>query len=191
MRTLLVLFLLSPAAFADSGEIEIAGGYGGAVLDSSVGAPVVSVRAGVDAERFFSPGIRVTAVLGPEPQLESRAGIDINPASNRGWSVMAEARFHTPGQVQAILDLGAGLGRLVAAGDENSATVGDFAPAFQIGLGGRAFVVPGLAVGLQLLVPIWTGTHLALPVRFSPPPPEKELIVGAALCGSITFHFGG
>jgi len=191
MRAVLVLLVLSPAAFADPVEVDLAGGYG-EMADSSVGAPVVSVRAGPEIGGFFSPGVRVTGFLGPEGSDVTSGGPAQDRAANRGWSILADARFHTPGRIQGLLDLGVGLGRLIRAQgsiDEASPTVGDVSAAFQIGIGVRAFVGPSLALGVQLIGPIWTGTHLAAPVaQFSRP--EQHVVAGAALCGSVTFHFG-
>jgi hypothetical protein len=167
MRALFgVLLLLVPAATrADRGEVEIAGGAGGVSLPGSLQHdPVLSVRVGYDLWDFFSPGVRVTGVLGPEGLDFIGGGTPLDPTGDRAWSVLAEVRLHTPGRVQALVDLGAGLGRLVriqGASDETLATVGDVGPAFQAGGGLRVFVVPGFAVGLGAAVMRWTHTHSA------------------------------
>jgi len=190
MRAAIAALLVSWAALANPVEVELAGGAGETAY-SSVGAPVVSLRAGPEIGGFFSPGVRVTGFLGPEGSDVTSGGPAQDRAANRGWSVLADARFHTPGRIQGLLDLGVGLGRLIRAQDsidEASPMVGDVSAAFQIGIGVRAFVGPSLALGVQLIGNIWTGTHLATPVaHFSPA--EQHVVGGAALCGSVTFDF--
>jgi len=171
VRALLLILLASPAA-ARGGDLllELGAGTGGA-LDSSVLAPVLSVRAGMDFWEFFEPGVRATGVLGPE-------GVDFigggqggfgRGAGNRAWSVLGELRFHNPGRFQGTFQLAVGIGRLVRARsdvDESVATVGDVALAIQAGVGFRAFVLPRLALGLELDVLNWHGT--GAPQGFDP-----------------------
>src|SRR6267154_6847551 len=109
MRALLFVLLALPAAARSSDlRVELGAGTGGAI-DSSVLAPVLSVRAGMDFWEFFEPGLRVTGVLGPE-------GVDFIPggsggsgAGNRAWSVLGELRFHNPGRFQGLFQLGIGI----------------------------------------------------------------------------------
>src|SRR5437868_636414 len=163
MRALLFILLALPAAARSSDvRVELGAGAGGAI-DSSVLAPVLSARAGMDFWEFFEPGLRVTGVLGPE-------GVDFIPggqggfgrgAGNRAWSFLGEVRFHNPGRFQGLFQLGVGVGRLVRAStdvDESVATVGEVGLATQAGVGFRAFILPRLALGLELDVLNWRGT---------------------------------
>jgi hypothetical protein len=194
VRVLLAILLGVPAAArASDVRLELAVGAGGA-LDSSVLAPVLSVRAGMDLWEFFEPGLRVTGVLGPE-------GVDFIPggsggsgAGNRAWSVLGELRFHNPGRFQGMFQLGIGIGRLVRARtdtDETVATVGELGVATQAGVGFRAFVAPRLALGIELDVMNWHST--GPPPGFIPgtsfgavPGPSAA---GVCLCGSIAIGF--
>src|SRR5256885_6463021 len=104
MRVLFAILLGMPmAAKAGDVRVELAAGTGGA-FDSSVLAPVLSVRAGMDFWEFFEPGLRITGVLGPE-------GVDFigggqggfgRGAGNRAWLVLGELRFHNPGRIHAL-----------------------------------------------------------------------------------------
>src|SRR4051812_50118870 len=77
MRVLFAVLLGVPlSAKAADVRIEVAAGAGGA-FDSSVLAPVLSVRAGMDFWEFFEPGLRITGVLGPE-------GVDLIPGGQGG-----------------------------------------------------------------------------------------------------------
>jgi len=163
MRALLFILLALPAAARSSDvRVELGAGAGGAI-DSSVLAPVLSARAGMDFWEFFEPGLRMTGVLGPE-------GVDFigggqggfgRGAGNRAWSVLGELRFHNPGRFQGLFQLAVGIGRLVRARtdtDETLATVGNVGVATQAGVGFRAFVHPRVAIGLELDVLNWRGT---------------------------------
>jgi hypothetical protein len=143
------LALLPTAAQAQRLEIEGAAGFGGvpqfpiALADD----PVFSMRAGVDLWGFFAPGVRFTGVVG-RPRRDPVSGAQ----PDRAWTLLAEARLHTPGRVQALLDLGLGAGRIIPHDDEPGV-------AFQIGAGIRGFVTPALAIGGGIAVPVWTQTR--------------------------------
>ena len=143
------LGVLSPAAaHAQRFEIEGAVGFGG-VPDVSLVAsdPVFAMRAGLELWGFFAPGVRLTGVVG-----RARRDPVSGALADRAWTLLAEARFHTPGRVQAVLDLGLGAGRLIRRQDEPEL-------AFQIGAGIRGFVTPEVAIGGGMAVPVWTHTH--------------------------------
>ena len=143
------LAILPAAAHAHRFEIEGAAGFGG-VPEFPIGLaddPVFSMRAGVDLWGFFAPGVRLTGVIGrPRPDPVSGA------AADRAWALLAEARLHTRGRVQAVLDLGLGAGRILHRQQELHL-------AWQIGAGIRGFVTPEVAIGGGMAVPVWTQTN--------------------------------
>ena len=146
---LTALAVLSPAAaHAQRLEIEGAAGFGGVPDIATVASdPVFAVRAGLDLWGFFAPGVRLTGVVG-----RARRDPVSGALADRAWTLLAEARFHTPGRVQAVLDLGLGAGRLIRRQDEPEL-------AFQIGAGIRGFITPEVAIGGGMAVPVWTQTR--------------------------------
>ena len=140
-------------------ELELTGGAGGAVGDSSVVAPVASARIGYDLGGF-TPGVRLTGVLGP-PGLHYFTRETPGASGNQAWSLLAEAAIHSPGRLQMQVALGAGIGRLVRAQQsvpDTFALEGRTGPAFQGAIGVRYFAVPQqLAVGVQLSGGLWSN----------------------------------
>ena len=147
-----ILFCSPIAARGERFEVELGAGAAKNIEHSP--APVVSLRVGTDFVDVFAPGIRATAMVGPD--VPRRRG---DPAANRAWSVLAELRMHTPGRVQAYLDLGVGVGRLVQEGSrlDFTAMAGSTGLAFQIGAGMRAHLASRLTMGIGLVMPVWTG----------------------------------
>ena len=188
VRVLLAAIVLfaSLAARGERLELELDGGA--AYNPEGPTAPVVSLRFGGDAWSFLAPGIRATAVLGAEGvQIVNDSTVD--GSGNRAWSLLAELRLHSPGRVQAFLDLGAGVGSLVrlqsGVFDSYAGSVG---PAFRIAVGLRGYVTPRLALGLSFAAPIWTGVRPDTPVPPGTARPATSF-VELALCGGVTFVF--
>lgn len=142
-----LVMLPSGAVRAQRFEIEGAAGFGQAEASYVGSDPVFALRAGLDLWGFFAPGVRFTGVVGsagPDP---------VNFAvGHRGWTLLAEARFHTPGRVQALVDLGLGAGHLMRRQAESEL-------AYQIGAGIRGFITPEVAIGAGMAVPVWTQTR--------------------------------
>jgi hypothetical protein len=177
------LLCLPVAARGEHLELELDGGA--AYNPEGPTAPIVSLRFGGDTWSFLAPGIRATAVLGEEGvQIVSDSTPD--GSGNRAWSLLAELRLHSPGRLQAFLDLGAGVGNLVrlqnGVFDSRAGSVG---PAFRIGVGVRGYVTPRFALGLGLAAPIWTGVRPDTPAPPGTARPATTL-GELALCGSIT-----
>jgi hypothetical protein len=201
MRTLLVAALfwsVATAAHADPVELELVGGAGGAVYDSDVLAPVLSARLGQELWGFFTPGVRATGVLGPEGLNNNGDGTSELPdaAGNRGWSVLADLRFHTPGRFQAVLDLGGRVGRLVRARDPARRDPG---PHRRRGSGVPGWNRPPRLRGTSDRPRAadrrahLDGIHVAAnaPSSFAAggSADAGNVLYGAALCGSFTFQF--
>jgi len=166
--------LLPVAVHAQRFEIEGAAGFGGVPEYPITLAddPVFSMRAGVDLWGFFAPGVRFTGVVG-RPRRDPVSGAQ----PDRAWTLLAEARLHTPGRVQAFVDLGLGAGRIIHRQDEPQL-------AFQIGAGIRGFVTPALAIGGGITVPVWTHT------REFPQVPDTTSKGGDAFWVNVAMSFG-
>jgi hypothetical protein len=197
MRSCVLVALLLTPAFARAAdpprrfEAGITAGAGGAVLDSSTVAGVLSAYAGYDFGNG-GPRLRALGVLGPTGLDFAGAGSRADPSANSAWSLLAELQLHSRGTTQFVLTFGAGVGRLVRAQTqtpEQFSLRGAFAPAFELSAGVRTFGFhPAVAVGAELSVLWWNGIEQNLGATGSPVPTGSEsrpAVTGLALSLTI------
>ena len=176
--TLLALFLLSSfpsAALAAPPVVELEGSVGAGV-DQSL-APTVGLRAGLDFWRRVTVSLRGMAVLGPAAGYHGDGGDA--PGGYQAWAVFPELRFHTrDGPLRPFVGLGLGVGYLIGSLEQNANEVspreGLPGPFGQASGGLQYADGPGLMLGVEGGVQLFTRVRGGQGYTFSPPTPAQE-----------------
>lgn len=134
--------------------IDLGVGYASSGQDNVPGALAVSAAASRGGE-FWSAGLRGILLLGPEGKEAVGGGASLADLGGfRAWAILAEAQAHSKGVLQLGVRAGAGLGQLLRIQqdrfDEYFAWKGPVAPAFTVGLTGRAQITNSLHLGLEV-----------------------------------------
>jgi hypothetical protein len=138
-------------------EVEISGGVAHPLApapaeDDGPSAVALQARAGVDFADHLTVSGAVFGVPGSGTTTDSCGSDCRGNASFSALSGLAIIRLHSAGEVQAYVEGGLGIGQLSSlSGDdlfENPALHGGTGLSLWLGLGGRWFVTPRLAVGL-------------------------------------------
>ena len=162
-------------------ELGLSAGAGFADAREAVVAPMLRARLGLDLFDHLSLNGALLVAAGGEP-VSNYCGVNCRGESGlRAVAALASVRVQSVGDLQAFIELGAGIGHLInLSADqtfENPPLRGRGGPAFLVEGGGRWFLSPGLALGLSMQWTQWT--HVGHPAYASAldVPAESDLRV--------------
>lgn len=124
-------------------------------------APALGLRAGLGLSDYFTLSASLLGVVGGSNDRVYCGGGCNGQASFSALTGLASLRLHTPGDVQAFLEGGVGVGvlRSLSSDDlfENPTEHGRLGPAFFVGAGVRWFPTRKVSIGLEAAWTEWTN----------------------------------